>query len=82
MKNRYLMYVKIVERARKEGLYKKEFNCAIMHIKRADRRFSLRLDDWNNANKRDFMCDFLGIVENGLARDFNGFVPLFTGNML
>ena len=84
MKERYLQYVKIAERAETEGLYKGERINLLMDIESADNVFNLRLDDWLNADEFNFAHDLFGIVNNVVrdsfpATDFGFFVPRFAG---
>lgn len=83
-KERYLKYVKIAERAEKEGLYKGERINLLMDIESADGVFNLRLDDLLNADSFNFSHDLIGIVTNVVrdtfpATDFGFFVPRFAG---
>ena len=83
MKERYLQYVKIVERAENDGLYKGERISLLMDIESADKVFNLRLDDWLNADKFNFAHDLFGIMDNIVrdsfpATNFGFFVPRFA----
>ncbi len=83
-KERYELYVKIAERAEKEGLYKGDRADLLMDIESADLKFNLRLDDWLKADKFNFAHDFYGIIDcivrnNFPATDFGIFVPRFAG---
>lgn len=83
-KERFLKYVKIAERAEKEGIYKGERSKLLMDIESADGVFNLRLDDWLNADSFNFSHDLLGIVDNIVrdkfpATNFGLFVPRFAG---
>lgn len=85
MKERYLKYVKIAERAENEGLYSGERINLLMDIESADEKFDLRLDDWLTANKFNFAHDLFGIIDNIVrdtfpAKDFGYFVPRFARN--
>lgn len=84
MKERYLKYIEIAERAEKEGLYNGERMDLLMDIESADKKFILRLDDWLNADKFNFAHDLFGIVDNinrntFPATDFGFFIPRFAG---
>lgn len=81
---RYKKYVKIAERAEKEGLYKGDRLNLLMDIESADLRFNLRLDDWLNADEFNFAHDLYGIINNIVRNDFSAtnfgyFVPRFVG---
>lgn len=82
-KERYPMYVKICERAEKEGISKGDRIGALMDIESADEKFNLRLDEWLSADKFNFAHDFCGI-QNTIVRssfpatDFGLFVPRFA----
>lgn len=83
-KERYLKYVKVAERAEKEGLYKGERLSLVMDIESADGVFNLRLGDWLNADSFNFSHDLIGIITNIVrdtfpATDFGFFVPRFAG---
>lgn len=83
MKERYLKYVDIIERAEKEGLYSGERINLLMDIENADRKFHLRLDDWLNADPFNFAHDLFGIMNNinrseFPATDFGFFLPRFA----
>lgn len=81
---RYLQYVKIAERAEKEGLYNGERISLLMDIESADKKFALRLDEWLQADIYNFTHDIYGIMDNIVrdkypATDFGFFVPRFAG---
>lgn len=85
MKENYMKYVKIAERAESEGLYTGDRLNLLMDIESADKTFHLRLDDWLNADKFNFAHDLCGIMQNIVrdefpAKDFGYFVPRFAGN--
>jgi len=83
-KERYVMYVKICERAEKEGISRGERMGSLMDIESADKKFNLSLDEWLKADKFNFAHDFCGI-QNTINRtsfpatDFGLFVPRFAG---
>lgn len=82
-KERFLMYVKIAERAEEMGIYHGERFSLLMDIENADKVFNLRLEDWLNADNFNFAHDIVGIVNNIDRRnpsDFNLFVPRFAEN--
>lgn len=84
MSERHTKYVKIAERAEKDGLYNGERLNLLMDIESADEKFNLRLDDWLNADKFNFAHDLFGIMDNIVrdsfpATDFGFFVPRFAG---
>ena len=80
-KERFLMYVKIAERAEQMGIYHGERFSLLMDIENADKVFNLRLEDWLNADNFNFAHDVVGIVNNIDRRnptDFNLFLPRFA----
>ena len=84
-KERFLMYVKIAEKAEKMGIYKGERSTLLMDIESADNAFKLNLEAWLNADNENFAHDLIGIVNNVNrsefpATDFNLFVPRFAEN--
>lgn len=85
-RERYKKYVKIAERAEKEGLYKGDRLNLLMDIESADLRFNLRLDDWLKADEFNFANDLYGIINNIVRNDFPAinfgyFVPRFAGKI-
>lgn len=83
-KERYMMYVKIAERAEKMGIYKGERFTLIMDLESADNHFNLRLEDFLNADDFNFAHDVVGIVNNVNraefpSKDFGFFLPRFSG---
>lgn len=82
-KERFLMYVKVAERAEKMGIYHGERFSLLMDIENADKVFNLRLEELLNADDFNFAHDIVGIVNNIDRRnpvDFNLFVPRFAEN--
>jgi hypothetical protein len=82
-KERFMMYVKVAQRAENMGLYTGERFSLLMDIEHADRAFNLRIEDWLNADDFNFAHDVIGIVNNINRRnptDFNLFVPRFASN--
>ena len=82
-KEKFMMYVKIAQRAEGMDLYKGERVTFLMDIENADKAFNLRLEDMLNADDFNFAHDVVGIVSNINRRnptDFNLFVPRFAGN--
>lgn len=82
VKERFLMYVKIAERAEDLGIYNGERFSLLMDIENADKRFNMRLEDWLNADNFNFAHDVAGIVNNIDRRnptDFGYFLPRFAG---
>lgn len=82
-KERFLMYVKVAERAEEMGIYHGERFSLLMDIEHADNVFNLRLEDWLKADNFNFAHDVVGIVNNIDRRnptDFNLFVPRFAEN--
>lgn len=82
-KERFMMYVKIAQRAEGMDLYEGERLTFLMDIEHADDVFSLRLEDLLNADDLNFSHDVVGIVNNINRRnptDFGLFVPRFSKN--
>ena len=81
-KEKFLMYVKISQRAEGMNLYKGERFTFLMDIEHADNTFNLRLEDLLNADDFDFAHDIVGIVSNinRETKDFNFFIPRFAKN--
>lgn len=84
-KEKFLMYVKVAERAEEMGLYHGERHTLLMDLESADLMFSLRLEDLLNADDLNFAHDIVGIVNNinrskFPAEDFNLFVPRYAEN--
>ena len=82
-KEKFMMYVKIAQRAEGMDLYKSERFTFLMDIENADNVFNLRLEDLLNASDGNFVHDIVGIVNNidrNNPTDFNFFVPRYAGN--
>lgn len=82
-KEKFMMYVKLAERAEELGIYHGERFSLLMDIENADKVFNLRLEELFNADNFNFAHDIVGIVNNIDRRnptDFNLFVPRFAGN--
>lgn len=82
-KERFMMYVKIAERAEDMEIYHGERFSLLMDIENADKAFNLRLEEWLNADNFNFAHDVVGIVNNIDRRnpsDFGLFVPRFASN--
>ena len=82
-KEKFMMYVKLAQRAEGMGIYTGERFTLLMDIENADKVFNLRLEDLLNADDFDFVHDIIGIVNNIDRRnptDFNLFVPRYAGN--
>lgn len=82
MKERFERIVKIVERSERMGIGFGDRVTRIMDIDNADKQFSLRLDDFLNADDLNFVHDFCGI-QNHMDREqckcVDLFVPRFAG---
>lgn len=82
-KERFMMYVKIAERAEELGVYHGERHTLLMDIESADNVFNMRLEDWLNADNFNFAHDVVGIVENAdrskFPAEFSRFLPRFAG---
>ena len=82
-KEKFMMYVKIAQRAEGMNLYKGERINFLMDMEHADNAFNLRLDDLLNADDANFTHDVVGIVANidrSNPTDFDFFVPRFAEN--
>ena len=84
-KERFMMYVKIAERAEELGIYHGERMTLLKDIESADNAFNMRLEDWLNADNFNFAHDVAGIVNNidrstFPATKFGYFLPRFSGN--
>ena len=83
-KERFLMYVKICERAEQMGIYKGERINLLMDIENADNIFNLRLEDWLQADNFNFAHDIVGIVNNidrsKYPAEITRFLPRFASN--
>ena len=81
-KEKFMMYVKIAQRAEGMDLYKGERISFLMDLENADKVFDLRLEDLLNADDFNFAHDVVGIVNN-INREtlnFNHFLPRFAKN--
>ena len=84
-KEKFMMYVKIAQRAEGMGIYTGERSTLLMDIESADNAFNMRLEDLLNADDGNFAHDIVGIVNNidrskFPATDFNLFVPRYSSN--
>lgn len=84
-KERFLMYVKVAQRAEGMGIYNGERSTLLMDIESADNVFNMRLEDWLEADDFNFAHDVVGIVNNidrskFPATEFKRFLPRFAGN--
>ena len=80
-KERFLMYVKVAERAEDMGIYHGERFSLLMDIENADKAFNIRLEDWLEADDFNFAHDVVGIVNNIDRRNpvnFGYFLPRFA----
>lgn len=82
-KERFLMYVKIAERAEQMGIYHGERISLLMDIENADNIFNMRLEDWLQADNFNFAHDIVGIVNNidrsKYPAEITRFLPRFAG---
>lgn len=82
-KEKFLMYVKIAERAEEMGIYNGERITLMMDIENADNQFNMRLEDWLNADNFNFAHDIVGIVNNidrsKYPAEITRFLPRFAG---
>ena len=80
-KDKFMMYVKLAQRAEGMGIYTGERFTLLMDIENADKVFDLRLEDLLNADDFNFAHDIVGIVNNinrSNPTDFNLFVPRYA----
>jgi hypothetical protein len=82
-KERFMMYVKIAQRAEGMDLYHGERSTFLMDLESADLAFNMRLEDWLNADDFNFAHDVVGIVNNidrseFPSTNFNCFLPRFA----
>lgn len=82
-KERFMMYVKIAERAEELGIYHGQRSTLLMDIESADNAFSMRLEDWLKADNFNFAHDVVGIVQNAdrskFPAEFSRFLPRYAG---
>lgn len=83
-KERFMLYVKIAQRAEGMGIYTGERHTLLMDLESADNAFNLRLDDLLLAPDTDFIHDVNGITAHVNrtvfpATDFGLFVPRYAG---
>lgn len=82
-KERFMMYVKIAERAEDLGIYDGKRSTLLMDIESADEYFNMRMEDWLNADNFNFAHDVVGIVQNAdrskFPAEFSRFLPRFAG---
>lgn len=82
-KEKFMMYVKIAERAEELGIYHGKRSTLLMDIESADKYFNMRLEDWLNADNFNFTHDVVGIVQNAdrskFPAEFSRFLPRFAG---
>ena len=79
-KEKFMMYVKIAQRAEGMDLYNGERFTFLMDIENSDKVFDMRLEDWLNADDFNFAHDVIGIINNidRRTKDFGLFVPRFA----
>lgn len=80
----YELCVRIVDRAIEMGFYRDNKITAHMDITNAAKHWSMRLEDWLNADDLNFAHDIVGIYDN-IVREYpvrftNYFVPRFAGH--
>ena len=85
-RERFMMYVKLAQRAEGMGIYDGERSTLLMDIESADNVFNMRLEDWLNADDFNFAHDIVGIVNNidrskFPAKEFHYFLPRFAGKI-
>lgn len=82
-KERFMMYVKIAERAEELGIYHGQRSTLLMDIESADNAFNVRLEDWLKADNFNFAHDVVGIVQNAdrskFPAEFSRFLPRYAG---
>lgn len=84
-KEKFMMYVKIAQRAEGMDLYNGERSTFLMDLESADNVFNLRLEDLLNADDLNFAHDVVGITNNidrskFPATDFGLFVPRYSNS--
>ena len=82
-KEKFMMYVKLAQRAEGMGIYNGERINLLMDIENADKAFNLRLEELLDADDANFVHDIVGIVNNinrSNPTDFNFFVPRYAEN--
>lgn len=82
-KSRFMMYVKLAQRAEGMGVYNGERISLLMDIENADKVFNLKLEELLDADDGNFVHDIVGIVNNidrNNPTDFNFFVPRYAKN--
>lgn len=83
-KERFMMYVKIAQRAEGMDLYTGERMTFLMDVESADKQFDMRLEDWLNADDFNFAHDVVGIVNNidrsTFPAEIHRFLPRFAKN--
>lgn len=84
-KERFMMYVKIAQRAEGMDLYSGERMTFLMDLESADKAFNLRLEELLDADDLNFAHDVIGITNNidrskFPATEFGLFVPRFAKN--
>lgn len=84
-KEKFMLYVKIAQRAEAMDLYKGERHTFLMDLESADNHFNLRLKDLLQADDGNFAHDIVGIVNNinrseFPSENFGLFVPRYAGN--
>lgn len=83
-KEKFILYDKIVERAKSLNLLNDEKRCHMMDVESADLHFNMRLQEWLDADNFNFARDFCGIRNNIVrgkfpSTEFGFFVPRFAG---
>ena len=61
-KEKFMMYVKLAQRAEGMGIYTGERFTLLMDIENADKVFNLRLEDLLNADDFDFVHDIISFM--------------------
>jgi hypothetical protein len=81
-REKFMMYVKIAQRAEGMDLYYGDRFSFLMDLENADKVFDLRLEDLLNADDFNFAHDIVGIVNNidRKTLEFHHFLPRFAKN--
>ena len=82
-KEKFMMYVKLAQRAEGMGIYNGERITLLMDLEHADNKFDLRLNELLGADDFNFAHDIVGIVNNidrNNPTEFNYFVPRYANN--
>ena len=80
---KYDVIYQIIKRAQRMGITIGEQITQFLDVENADKQFSMRLQEWLDADDFDFAHDFIGIQANmdrEVCKVRNFFVPRFAAN--